>query len=295
MNEIKIITHNGSYHADDVFAVATLLLMLGEKGTSIVRTRDELLIEKGDYVVDVGGVYDPERNRFDHHQIGGAGIRSNSIPYASFGLVWKKYGESISGSQEVANAIEERLVMPIDANDSGIGIAKYTYPNIRAYTIGDYFYSFVSDATRGEADIDETFKMVVGLAKNLLEREVDHTRLLQKSDLELNSIYSNTEDKRLLVLDEEMSWAKFAGKEKDILMVVYPSTDKDRWRAKAVKVDSNTFDYRVLFPESWAGKKDAELENVSGVPGAKFCHNSRFTVVATTKEAAIELALKALN
>src|SRR3989344_2675707 len=86
-----IVVHDGGFHADDVFSVAALLLYLSGDA-KVVRTRDPRIIESGDFVVDVGGVYDAERNRLDHHQTGGAGARTNGIPYAAFGLVWKKFG-----------------------------------------------------------------------------------------------------------------------------------------------------------------------------------------------------------
>ena len=78
-NNKKLITHNGSFHADDIFACATLSLMLEKAGEKfeVIRTRDEEIIKTGDYVFDVGGIYDENLNRFDHHQTGGAGIRGN--------------------------------------------------------------------------------------------------------------------------------------------------------------------------------------------------------------------------
>lgn len=33
-----------------------------------IRTRDPAVLDTCDVVVDVGGVYDPAKNRFDHHQ-----------------------------------------------------------------------------------------------------------------------------------------------------------------------------------------------------------------------------------
>ena len=67
--KVKIITHSGSFHADEVFAVATLKLMLGKDfEIEVIRSRDKSDWDSGDYVVDVGGVYDPSRQRFDHHQ-----------------------------------------------------------------------------------------------------------------------------------------------------------------------------------------------------------------------------------
>ncbi|NXF87952.1 MYG1 protein, partial [Eubucco bourcierii] len=34
----------------------------------VVRTRDPQILAQCDVVVDVGGEYDPERHRYDHHQ-----------------------------------------------------------------------------------------------------------------------------------------------------------------------------------------------------------------------------------
>ena len=34
----------------------------------IVRSREEGVLESCDVVVDVGGVYDPSKHRYDHHQ-----------------------------------------------------------------------------------------------------------------------------------------------------------------------------------------------------------------------------------
>src|SRR5436190_1581201 len=98
-----IVTHDTSYHADDVFAVATLLLAFPD--AQVIRSREQSVIDSADIVVDTGSVYDPPKMRFDHHQAGGAGQRQNNIPYASFGLVWKEFGERISGSREAAEII----------------------------------------------------------------------------------------------------------------------------------------------------------------------------------------------
>ena len=38
------------------------------QGLPILRTRDAAEIDKATIVVDVGGTYEPEKQRFDHHQ-----------------------------------------------------------------------------------------------------------------------------------------------------------------------------------------------------------------------------------
>ena len=92
-----VVAHSGEFHADDVLQWQSLSLLLGKVR---VLQPDQKIINAGDYVVDVGGTYDPDKKRFDHHQVGGAGNRQNGIPYAAFGLVWKEYGEKIAGSKK---------------------------------------------------------------------------------------------------------------------------------------------------------------------------------------------------
>jgi uncharacterized UPF0160 family protein len=45
----------------------------------------------------------------------------------------------------------------------------------------------------------------------------------------------------------------------------------------------------MLFPIEWRGKRDAKLVEVTGVSGAKFCHNAGFLLVAETKDALLKL------
>jgi len=71
---MKIITHNGAFHADEVFAVAMLSNVFHTtQEIDVIRTRDAAIIaaaqnNPNDYVVDVGGIYNPENNNYDHHQ-----------------------------------------------------------------------------------------------------------------------------------------------------------------------------------------------------------------------------------
>lgn len=63
---ISIITHNGKFHTDDVFACAILKYIFDD--INIIRTRDESIINDSDsYIIDVGGEYDGVK-KFDHHQ-----------------------------------------------------------------------------------------------------------------------------------------------------------------------------------------------------------------------------------
>lgn len=124
-----IVTHDGTFHADDVFAVATLAMTREFHGVPVIRTRDKTEIANATVVVDVGFSYDAMRRRFDHHQSDGP-KRGDGTPYSAFGLVWKTYGKHAvqngggiaheSNAIEIARIIDEGLVRSIDLSDNGL-------------------------------------------------------------------------------------------------------------------------------------------------------------------------------
>lgn len=291
MKEITIATHSGGFHADDVFAVATVILSLpSDTKYSIIRTRDEGSFLEADYVVDVGQVCNPSLGRFDHHQPDGAGVRENGIPYASFGLVWKEFGTAISGSSDVAKAIEQRLAFPIDALDNGVNIYSPIFEGVRPYTISDYLYSYWIDENVDEENLSQVFHRAVSMAKDLLVREITKTKNILLDQQKVEEVYRNTEDKRIIVLDTYLAWGKVLMEKPEPLVVVYPSSDGLQWNAKTVSADANSFVRRILFPLSWAGKVTEELQKLTRVNDALFCHRNRFIATAKSKEGAFQLA-----
>lgn len=307
MKRVSIATHSGGFHADDVFSVAALLLVLEGKLVvpDVVRTREPSVYADADFVVDVGGVYDEGRDRFDHHQIGGAGVRGNGlpaapnavqagIPYASFGLVWKKYGVTLSGSHNSAARVEDRLVIPIDAHDSGVPLAEGGLGVFLPYLVQDVITS-LEPTWREEANVDAAFGEAVAFAKRILSREIVHARDTILGEREIVRVYEAARDRRIIVLDRNYDWNEFLASKPEPLFVVEPErSSRGTWRVYAVRTDPRSFESRELLPATWAGRRDAELAEISGVPDAVFCHNQRFVAVAGSKEGAIALAHKAL-
>lgn len=291
----RVIVHNGSFHTDDIFAVASLSLLLAGK-IKIIRTRDQKIISKGDYVVDVGGIYDYKTNRFDHHQRGGGGKRENGVSYASFGLVWKHYGEIISGGKEIAEIIDKRLVAPVDAFDNGEGELKEILPSVFPYTINEIIDIFNLSSSEIESGVksDKIFKIAVSVAEKLLEREIKWAKVRVDAGKIIRNGYERAEDKRIMVLEGECPFEELLSDLPDVLFVINKYPDGS-WSAKAVRKNPHTFESRILFPESWAGKRDEELAEVSGVSDAVFCHNKRFMAIAKSKGGALALAQKALR
>lgn len=121
--KIKIATHNNHFHADEVFACAILKYFFGD--IDIIRTRNEALIEtyKRDenvFVVDIGGVYQPYKKNFDHHQ--------DMELSSAAGLVWAYYGP-----QYLKTSIVERIEVEIIRSVDWIDTNKYNiYSKIEA-------------------------------------------------------------------------------------------------------------------------------------------------------------------
>ncbi len=287
-----VAAHSGKFHADDVFAVASLSLFFAGK-IKVIRTRDEKIIEASDYVVDVGGIYDPHKNRFDHHQTGGAGKRESGIPYASFGLVWKSYGERIAGSKAAADLIDQKLVTPVDAFDNGISISKEIFPEIRNYDIGAVIGSMNPNWNEDKNQTDAIFLKAVETAKAILLREIKSANAALESEKIVLDIYHKTEDKRLIVLDRDYDWEHVLQKFPEPLYVLFPK--ESDWRVKAVRANFNSFENRKNLPATWAGKRGGELATLTGVSDALFCHNMLFITSARSREGALKLATIALE
>ncbi|MHB1316581.1 MAG: MYG1 family protein [Minisyncoccota bacterium] len=293
--KITIVTHSGQFHADDIFAVATLKLMLEDKfELKVIRSRDPEIIKDADYVVDVGGVHDEEKNRFDHHQVGGGGVRENGVPYASFGLVWKKYGTELSGNTEFSSKIEQKLVTPIDAYDNGITIGNMIFPGIEYYTIDDIVKAFKVTWKENENELDSRFEFLVTLAKQLIVREIKKLKDKKESIVFIMEAYQQSYDERLLNLTKYYPYNSCIDSMPNVLLVTYPDTSGENWCLQAVNVEGEKFTSKILLPMEWSAKRDRELELVTGVPGSIFCHKDRFFAVAKTQEGIIKLAELAL-
>ena len=293
--KVTLVTHSGKFHTDDIFACAILMLVLEKEGkkVKIIRTRDSEIIAKGDYVFDVGGEHDPARRRFDHHQKGGAGSRDNSIPYAACGLVWKEFGLSLSGSQTAADRIDKKLIQPIDANDNGVSLVDVK-GDIRPYLIQDAFSSFVAIPEEDDTTNDRHFEMLVGFAKKILSREIMSSQYVVKFSGVVQSLYENASDKRIIIFEENIPAEDVLMKYPEPLYMIRPNTDGN-WRVTGVHAKEFSFEVRYPFPKAWAGLRDGELAEISGIADAVFCHNGRFLAVAKSKEGAIKLAQLAVE
>ena len=288
MTDITIATHSGNFHADDVFSIAALKNIF--PAFNLVRTRDLEVIGKADVVIDVGGIYDPETGRFDHHQRGGAGERENGIPYSSFGLVWKKYGlEICGGNQDVANSVDSSLVSTIDAIDCGHaeGVSKGIS---LSQTI-----SMFNPTWEEENHYDVCFDEAVAFASRVLTRFIASASGGISAKSIVAKAIEQAEDPRVIVLEQYTPWKRTVhALSEDALFMVYPS-DSGQWRIQTVPVEPGSFENRKSLPKAWAGLSDKALQDVTQLDDAMFCHNGLFIGGAASFESTMKMAAMALE
>jgi uncharacterized UPF0160 family protein len=291
---MKVATHPGNFHADDVFAIA--VLGLAEGPLEIVRTRDPEELAAADARIDVGGRSDPETGDYDHHQKGGAGERPNGIRYASFGLVWRHLGAELAGSPQAAASIDERLVQGVDANDTGQEITQPLIDDVRPMSVSGVVGAMnpAWDEVLTPAEEDERFAEAVALATGILERMIAGAAGFERARRLVLDALDRAADPRIVELESNMPWREtVVANSPDALFVMYPKSDG--WGLQAVPKVAGAFANRRSFPEPWRGLSGDELAAATGVDDAIFCHAAGFYASAQSREGVLELARRALD
>lgn len=295
----KLFTHDRVYHADDVFAAAILRICYGT--VDVTRTRDPAILRdamgnENTFFLDIGGIYDPSRRLFDHHQREGAGYRDmvrKEWPYATAGLIWRDYGATAvralhpdldpESVLEVAKHLDDTVLKYIDAVDCGVRL-KSSGPSLSA-VIGSFNTAWYEPE-------EDNFPLVLELASVLLTNFVKRfAGKVMARDLvrQATAVF----DGRVLVLEGCHPWTTVVAEEMpSVLVVVYPVDGGNQWQLRCA--DNADLTPRLLMPSPWGGRERDDLAGVTGEPKATFCHRSRHLAGAFTKEAALSLAQAAV-
>src|SRR3990167_10033543 len=271
-------THNGSFHADEVTACSLLLLFNKIDKSLIYRTRDPECLQTCDYVCDVGNEYNPSKKRFDHHQASYQG------PLSSAGMILLFLKEMGVIDFHLYDHLNKSLIMGVDAHDNG---QVKIEPGITTFSqVVSNFLPIEYDVSSEEMD-GAFFQAVDFVTKHLdrLKKRYLYTRACQRIVQEkmLSSNY-------VLIFENSLPWMEnffeLGGDKHPAQFVVMPTGE--HWKLRTIPPTlGERMKVRKLLPESWAGLRDDELEKVSGVKGAIFCHKGRFISIWKTKEDAI--------
>lgn len=288
---MKVVTHSGTFHADDVFACAVLRAALGDFEFS--RTRAADVIAAADLVFDVGGIYDPATKRYDHH-MRDLPRRDDGTPYSSVGLIWRDYGRAalirfVPGIEESAldavwQDLDAGIVLSIDQADNGIATAS---PSHLALLIEAFNPTWDSTQT-----YDEAFAEAVGLARGVLERACRQAHAEARAASFVLRAAAESRIPHLIVLDRKLPWEKavFENGLTDLLFVIYPNEDATSWYCRTVPPEPNSFGQRLSLPEAWRGLQEQAFSEAAGIPDGVFCHPSGFICGARSRDSAVRLA-----
>ena len=265
----EAVTHNGRFHADDVFSAALLKIL-----------NPEIHISRVSSVPDnfSGIVFDLADGAFDHHN-SNMKYRANGVPYASFGLLWKEYGH-ILVSASAAKSFDESFIQPLDTQDN------YGGNNMlcRAITQANPKWDSCSDP-------DECFFKAVDIAKFILINEIESMRSTERA---IKIVKEALENQRngIVTLSIGVPWKSVLIPE-PVYFVVYPST-RGGFNAQAVPKGIDSNECKIYFPEEWRGQTNT-LVKISGVSDLTFCHSSGYLISAKSIDAAVkacEIAIK---
>lgn len=301
-----VVTHNGLFHADEGFGVAFLNLLLGPE-MHVVRTRNPAQIEQADVALDVGGIYDNGKFRYDHHQRDFLDVHEGtSIKLAACGLIWRHFGTclitklhpelDIEQVKSLWQSVDETICRPVDMQDNGQNTFKVEGAEAQALTISMMVSSFNQQDIYSPAQ-DEAFLRVVEILKeyvlNFLRAGANKLQLLKEAEEAVKAQLGS----KVLVLDKFLPYReavlKANAEGQDFCLVTYPA--KNQWNVQTIPFDdseANYYSQRVSFPKRVWGLTgpDAAKEQLGGCP-LVFCHKTGF--LAAIKADSADAARKA--
>ena len=309
-------THNGVFHADDVVAVVLVMMFakLINSNVEIVRSRGSAVIAKADVVIDVGGVYDPENGRFDHHQRGCEACWKDGTKLSSAGMVWLHYGPALvrdacrfegegmgdTEKNEVWEEVYKTCVRYIDELDNGQG--DLTKGTLSDSTLSAAIADFNVSGNATEEEHLLAFEDAVLFAQGVLSRRIHQCMEDVKQRISLRTQHVG----EIVVLEAPMDQVIVAVALPQAKLIIMPQYGQ--WMVVCVPPSrEERFSQRKPFPESFAGLRGPTLAAVLTDGPAKdeaaadeagaacFVHGGRFCGGMRSQEAALDLAHQVLK
>jgi uncharacterized UPF0160 family protein len=279
-----LYVHAGQFHADDAFCIAAAQLLGFGPEFERVRELPENFNPQSDIALDIGGVFNPAQNKFDHHQRGGS-----DDGLAAIGKFWSVYGPRYCQDQRVANRVYLTLIGSIDRADIGVSDWTPIRDDWRHLTASGFIASMNPQPGRPVEETNWAFAAAVSAAKVALVGAIAQARLyIEMSDVvEQSTSHFNG---RVLEIAKSGPWQEHVFEQSldMVLFVIYPS-ERGGFCIQCVPDKPGSFGQRKPLPESWKGLRGEELaavirrEEISLTVGpALFCHPGRFIGGAET-------------
>ena len=280
----------------------------------------------------LGGVYNHDILRYDHHQRGyderfDTG-KSEDEPRCSklsaSGLIYRHYGKQVIAQfyPKLSPAqldlaylkVYDSFMESIDAIDTGVEMIPNDITPLYKDRTG--LASRVSrlnprwneiDSEGNTPDPDERFSKAsemcgedfMSMLAHVVESDIPAKEFVEKALLKRMDFDPSGE---ILVFESGgLPWRghlydlEKAYKVDTLVKFVLYTDQAGMWRVQAVTVEGTLFENRLSLPEEWRGLRDEELTSISGIKGCKFVHAAGFIGGNETFEGALEMAKVALT
>lgn len=277
--KIKLVTHAGRFHSDEVTATAILELFLDQYSIDYEVIRDSFPVKSGytDESPDTI-VYDIGLGMYDHHQHGIDAMHCRRLDidgkigkYAAVGLIWKEIGPFMFPS--LWSEIYDLYIRDIDDHDNGEKGNQYSrmialfnpQPGIDKYTEDKVFFEVVKAV---KAIFNQVFK-----SYNDLDQQYGVIELALSFN---DEDYIMTDD--FLFTAKEYPAARSWCRNHDIPFYIYPSSRT-----------GYCFETISIVPGDMKNHLRDIPKEVREWEGVNFLHPTCFLGAADTKERAIEV------
>lgn len=218
IRNVKVVTHDGTFHADEVLAVAMIQMCSDFNMVDIVRTRNEsklaeALKDPSVIVIDVGGRYEPDLNNYDHHQ-------DEALPCAA-SLIWRHFALKIPGvNKSMQKTIDQHFIKGVDLWDRGHYVGKKSYLQNTSQILGNF-------NRNKEDEISQfiQFRDAVGMASRMLENEIYNTSIFIESDKIWKKGIRSENQKIMYLPSHCRNWRARASTE-NVWVVVWPEENE---------------------------------------------------------------------
>lgn len=265
------ITHAGEFHADDVFSAALLKLL-----------NPDINIERVFAVPEnfKGIVFDIGQGEFDHHQTDNES-RPNGVPYASFGKLWRTFGDRLV-SKELVEKIDKEFIQDLDKSD-----------NTGSYNHIAEVISALNPSWRDpNPDYNAQFEKAVNMAMEMLESIIEKENDIELAQSIADKAIAQAKCKEIIILPQYAPVIDYLSNS-DAKFVIFPS-NRGGYMVQVIPEEPGTHNAKIDLPKEWGGKRE-EVSEINKIDDMIFCHNALFCCSAKTLEGAVKCAVVALN
>lgn len=318
------------FHCDEVLANVMLRYTQEYSQAALIRTRAQEVLDQLDIVTDVGSVFDPSKNRFDHHQrsfnmawhedenkpaVEGEPFK---IKLSSAGLVYKYFGKEILATilkevwpestysegelEKIYQKLYKNFILEVDAMDNGVKIAAEQNYHVNT-NLGTRVSRF-NKPWNAPASFkqNEQFRLAMRVAEEeLLWHIYSISQVFWPARKQVEEAWAGREtfypSGEFMYIENSCPWKDHLynleienGKE-GIIKFVFYKDGRGMYRVQTVAPKCSGYDMRVPLCKAWRGLRAEELKVVAGeLQDIEFVHHSGFIGGTYNLQTALKMA-----